>query len=163
MDNIVDENGEELLGEPESRNKLQKTALTAIYDVLTYIDMKEDVDVESIVSGLSDRPYAQCDYFLKAAVVNAIKHLDEATQEFNARMNKWTFDRINRVEQALLLLSYVHYYYVEPTVDKGVVIDIAVRLAKTYLEPKDYKFVNAILDKVLANEKRSALPVGQPA
>ena len=67
-------------------------------------------------------------------------------------MNKWTFERLNRVEQALLLLSYSHYFYVEPAVDKGVVIDVAVKLAKTYLDASDYKFVNAILDKVLTRD-----------
>jgi transcription termination factor NusB len=33
-----------------------------------------------------------------------------------------------------------------------VVIDVAVKLAKTYLDAKDYKFVNAILDKVLTRD-----------
>ena len=32
------------------RNALQRAAMTAIYDVLTYIDMGEPVDVEGIVS-----------------------------------------------------------------------------------------------------------------
>jgi transcription termination factor NusB len=45
-------------------------------------------------------------------------------------------------------MSYIHYFHIEE-VDKGVVIDIAVRLAKVYLDAKDYRFVNAVLDKVL--------------
>jgi transcription termination factor NusB len=163
MDNISDENGTELLGEPDSRNKLQKTAMFAIYDVLTYIDMQEPIDVQGIVSGLADLPYEQCDYFVKAAVIETLKHLQEIIPVYNTFMNKWTFDRLNRVEQAILLLSYVHYYYIEEGVDKGVVIDVAIRLSKVYLEPKDYKFVNAILDKVLTDEKRRALSLGQPA
>ena len=47
------------------------------------------------------------------------------------------------------MLSCVHYLYVDPSVAKGVVIDIAIKLAKTYLNDKDYRFVNAILDKAL--------------
>lgn len=135
-----------------SRNQLQKIAMTSIYDVLTYADMKEKVDVESIVSSLCDAPYSECDYFVKATTVMAIKEYDKAVDTFNANMRKWTFSRLNRVEQAILLLSYVHYFYVDPNVDKGIVIDIAIKLAKTYLEDKDYKFVNAILDKVLNRE-----------
>jgi len=149
MENIMENPADGLPKEPESRNKLQKTAMFALYDVLTYLDMKEDVDVEMIVSNLIGLPYQDCDYFIKASVISMIKHLDESIQAFNSKMNRWTFDRLNRVEQAILLLSYVHFFYVEEKVDKGVVIDIAIRLSKAYLEPKDYKFVNAILDKVL--------------
>ena len=65
-------------------------------------------------------------------------------------MINWTFNRINKLEQALLILSYSHFYYVKD-VDKKVVIDVAVKLAKKYLDSTDYKFVNAILDKTLQN------------
>ena len=41
-------------------------------------------------------------------------------------------------------------------VDKGVVIDIAVKLAKKYLSGKDYRFVNAILDNVLGERNANA-------
>ena len=70
----------------------------------------------------------------------------------NDHMNHWTFDRLNRVEQAILLLSCVHYLYVEPEVEKAVVINIAIKLSKAFLGDNDYKFVNAILDKVLVRE-----------
>ena len=114
--------------------------------------MKEKVDVDSIVSSLCETPYSDCDYFVKATTIMAIKEYDKAIELFNANMRKWTFSRLNRVEQAILLLSYVHFFYVDPKVDKRIVIDIAIKLAKTYLEEKDYKFVNAILDKVLNRE-----------
>ena len=46
-------------------------------------------------------------------------------------------------------MSYAHIHYTDDDVDKSVVIDVAVRLAKKYLDRDDYKFVNAILDNVL--------------
>ena len=132
-----------------SRNALQSVAMSAIYDFLTYLSMKQEIDVENIVSGLCELPYEECDYFVKASLIMAIKHYDEAVGVFNANMRKWTFDRLNRVEQAILLLSYVHFYFVDPEVEKGVVINVAIKLSKSYLSDGDYKFVNAILDKVL--------------
>lgn len=140
---------EEILEEGKSRNALQKDAMTAIYDALTYQAMGQPIPVEDIVSSLCELPYEECDYFVKAALIAAIKFQADIIPLFNAKMRKWTFDRLNRLEQAILLLAYVHYYYVEPGVDKGVVIDIAVKQSKSYLEEKDYKFVNAILDNVL--------------
>ena len=143
---------EDVLAVP-SRNAMQKVALWAVYDALTYRDMGLSIDVQSIVSSLCDQPYEECDYFVKAAVVMALRHHDEAVAAFNAKMRGWTFDRRNRVEQAILLLAYSHFYFVEPEVDKGVVIDIAVKQAKLYLDEKDYRFVNAILDNVLKRDE----------
>ena len=62
-------------------------------------------------------------------------------------MPKWNFDRLNLVEQSILIMSYTHKQ--TQKVDKGIVINIAVKLAKKYLDGDDYKFVNGILDKVL--------------
>lgn len=135
----------------DSRNGMQKVAFVAIYDALTYRDMGLDIDVQDIVSSLLETPYEDCDYFVKASLVMALKHLDEAIAAFNAKMRGWTFDRRNRVEQAILLLAYVHYFYVEPEVDKAVVINIALAQAHEYLGEKEYRFVNAILDNVLVH------------
>ena len=142
------EHEETILTTP-SRNSLQVTAMTAIYDVLTYADMGSPVDVEGIVSSLCDLPYEECDYFVKANVLMVIKHLQEMKDAFTPYLRKWTFDRLPRVVQAILLLSYSHYYYVNPEVSKAVIIDVAVNLAKKYGREKDYGFTNAILDNVL--------------
>ena len=45
-------------------------------------------------------------------------------------------------------MSYAHFYYVEK-IDKRIVINVAVELAKKYIEEKQAKFINAILDEVL--------------
>lgn len=153
------------LTEPSSelgRNKLQKVTMEVLYAVLTYIDMGEPVDVENIISSLFEEDYKDCPFFTKAVTIMAIKKYDEIIKTFNANMRKWTFDRLNRVEQAILMLAYVHFYYVEPDVDKSVVIDVAIKLAKSYLdmgfdkvqnkEKGDYQFVNAILDKTLVRK-----------
>ncbi len=42
-------------------------------------------------------------------------------------------------------MSYAHYKYVEK-VDAKVVINVAVELAKKYIDDKQAKFINAILD-----------------
>ena len=153
------------LTEPSSelgRNKLQKVTMEVLYAVLTYIDMGEPVDVENIISSLFEEDDEDCPFFTKAVTIMAIKKYDEIIMTFNANMRKWTFDRLNRVEQAILMLAYVHFYYVEPDVDKSVVIDVAIKLAKSYLdmgfdkvknkEKGDYQFVNAILDKTLVRK-----------
>jgi len=135
----------------KSRNQLQRTAMFALYDLLTYMDMQEDVDVEMIVSGVSDAEYKDSPVYVKEIMIGTIRHYADMVNALESRMNKWTFARLNRVEQAILLLSLTHFFYTRDKVDKKVVINVAVELAKSYLDAKDYKFVNAILDKVLVN------------
>ena len=42
-------------------------------------------------------------------------------------------------------MSYAHYKYIGH-VDKSVVINVAVELAKKYIDDKQAKFINGILD-----------------
>ena len=63
-------------------------------------------------------------------------------------MKKWKFSRLNRLAQAILLLSVSHYKYVGD-VERGIVIDIAIRLAKRFLDRDDYKFINGVLENTL--------------
>lgn len=135
-----------------SRNKQQIIAMNALYDILTYQDMGEEIDIEWIISGLCDMPYSDSPLYVKQIVLSTIRHLESEIALLEKNMIKWTFHRLNRVEQAILLLSLSHYFYVDTTVNKGIVINVAVNLAKNYLDHKDYKFVNAILDKVLVRE-----------
>jgi Transcription termination factor len=141
-----------MTNEELSRNQAQEKTLAALYGGLTYLDMKSEIDVEGLVSGIYSLPYAECPSFTKAILISALKNLNDIIPVYNAHMNKWTFDRLNRVEQAILLLSYTQYFYVEKDVDKAALINVAVILAKKYLDAQDYKFVNAILDKVLVRE-----------
>lgn len=141
-------------GKTLSRNEEQTILMTVLYEALTYLDMKEEVDVEKLLSDATEKPYEEVSFYLKKSLIEALKNLPVIIEEFNKHMRKWTFDRLNRVEQAILIMSFAHYYYVEPEVDKKVVIDIAIKLSKTYLAPADYKFVNAILDNVLIPENK---------
>ena len=120
--------------------------------------MGNPVDVEAILCGLTDSPYEDVDPFLKSVAIMLIKNYAAIVDAFNANMSHWTFDRLNFVVRAILCLAYVHCCYVEPDTDRGVVINIAVKFAKTYCEAKDYRFVNAILDNTLPKREKEDDP-----
>jgi N utilization substance protein B len=131
-----------------SRNQAQVIAMTLIYDALTYATIQEEVDVESLLVNYFDLPYDEIDMFVKEAVIKAIKHQATIIALIQPHLKQWTFTRLNLLTQAIFLLAVTHYQYIQD-VDKKVVIDNAVKLAKKYVDEKDYGFVNAILDKVL--------------
>ena len=133
-----------------SRNKEQEKILGILYQALVLIDLKQELDVKQLLMDAYDCDFEDVPLFSQQILVYSLKNLDKITKAFQANMINWTFNRINKLEQALLILSYSHFYYVRD-VDEKVVIDVAVKLAKKYLDSTDYKFVNAILDKTLQN------------
>src|SRR5574344_2865997 len=131
-----------------SRNQLQVIIMTALYDCLTCIYMEREIDIEDILSSLSKQPYELVDIFAKEVVIKAIRNYDEIIKTVQDKMPDWKFERKNRLMQAIFLLAVSEYKYVGG-IDKKIVINVSVELAKKYLDSNDYKFVNAVLDKAL--------------
>lgn len=130
-----------------SRNQEHELIMTCIYDALTYSNMNTVFSVEEIMCSVFGVNYDEISFFVKETVIKSLSHVNEIKKIFQERMPKWSFDRLNLIEQSILLMSYTHKQ--NENSDKKIIIDIAVKLSKKYLDKDDYKFVNAILDKVL--------------
>ncbi len=131
-----------------SRNKQHNIAMSLIYQILCLQDLHIDYDIKDLIASGLDQDFNDVDIYIKQVVVSAILHQKEIVDAFIPHLRKWKFDRLAKVEQAILMLAYSHYYYVKD-VDKKIVINIAVNQAKDYLNKDDYKFVNAILENVI--------------
>ena len=130
-----------------SRNQEHELIMTCIYDALLYAHMESEFSVEEIMESVFEVDYEDISFFCKEMIIKSLAHINEIKRIFQEKMPKWSFDRLNLVEQAILIMSYTHK--TTQNEDKKIVINIAVKLAKKYLEKDDYKFVNGILDQVL--------------
>lgn len=130
-----------------TRNKEHELVMTSIYDALTYSNMNEEFSLEEIMEQVFEMPYDEIPLFSKTLVVKTLAHINEIKPIFQDKMPKWNFDRLNPIEQSILLMSYTHSK--QEGSDKKIIIDVAVRLSKKFLDKDDYKFVNAILDNLL--------------
>ena len=130
-----------------SRNEEHELIMTCIYDALLYSNMDKEFSVEEIMTSVFEVEYDEISFFVKEIVIKSLSHVNEIKKIFQERMPKWNFDRLNLLEQAILIMSYTHRKTQDT--DKKIIINIAVKLAKNYLDKDDYKFVNGILDKVL--------------
>ena len=130
-----------------SRNEEHELIMTCIYDALLYSNMDKEFSVEEIMCSVFEVEYDEISFFVKEMVIKTLSHINDIKSVFQANMPKWSFDRLNLVEQSILLMSYTHRQ-IENS-DKRIIINIAVKLAKKFLDKDDYKFVNGILDKVL--------------
>ena len=130
-----------------SRNQEHELVMTCIYDALIYANMEQEFSVEDIMTSVFEVEYDEISFFCKEMVIKSLAHVNEIKNIFQKKMPKWKFDRLNLLEQAILIMSFTHKQ--TQNVDKSIVINIAVKLSKKFLEKDDYKFVNGILDKVL--------------
>lgn len=64
-----------------------------------------------------------------------------------ALLDNWTFDRLNLVDQAILLEAYSECKILRT--DKNIMIDQSIITSKKYSDANSYEFINAILDKIL--------------
>ena len=130
-----------------SRNKLQELTVFCIYQYLFYYNCETKPSIGDIIESVFDCSVKECDPFVKKVFKDSIKYADESIKEISKYLTEWTFDRLNLMEQAILLSSYTQFKYMEQP--KQVVINVAVELSKKYCDEASYKFINGVLDSCL--------------
>ena len=135
-----------------SRNQQNYIVMTTIYMELNdfnYGDKSNPrTSKEIMLSLLEEESETLVPPFVEDMVNLSLLHYGEAVAIFSEHLKDWKWERIPLLTQAILLMSYTHFKYIEK-IDKAIVIDVAVKLAKEYVEEKQAKFINAILDETL--------------
>ena len=130
-----------------SRNKLQEKVVICIYQYLFYYKAEIKPSISEIIESVFECTVKECDPFVKKVFKDAIKYADDSVKDISKYLTDWTFDRLNLLEQAILLSAYTQFKYMKQP--KQVVINVAVELAKKYCDETSYKFVNGVLDNCL--------------
>ncbi len=139
-----------------SRNKLQELAVQAMYSFLLLQESNVAINFEETLSSICNLPYEECDVYLKEVLLKALKNESKIIAYVQKFLRNWEFRRLNSTIQSILILAVCEYYLIDEKIDKAVIINNAVKLAKRYGDggEKDYKFVNAVLENCL-NETRT--------
>lgn len=135
-----------------SRNKQQFIVLTAIYDVLNDCqegDKKTFVDPRSIIEGLCECEYDDSPFYVRKLVHLSLEKYAQIRAVVEKQLVDWKWERLPLLTRSIFLMSYAHYCYYGEEIDKRIVIDVAVELAKKYIDEKQAKFIHAVLDEVL--------------
>jgi N utilization substance protein B len=94
--------------------------------------------------------------FSKALFKGTIDNLERLDKEIEARLKDWNYSSIGKVEKAIMRLG-AYEILIEGT-DRRIVINEAIKLAKTLADDKAPQFINAILDALgkdeINNEKK---------
>ena len=89
------------------------------------------------------------DDFITSIQKDLIDNKDNYIYEIGQHLVKWSFDRLNLVEQAILLEATSE---IKQNLNySAVVIDEAIILAKKYCDEESYKYINGVLDNICNN------------
>ncbi len=75
-----------------------------------------------------------------------LEHLEKIDEEIASHLKDWDFDRLDHVDKSILRLGTYELLYTD--LDRAVVIDEAVELAKEMGGEQSPKFVNGVLDAI---------------
>ena len=85
--------------------------------------------------------------FAEELLHGALGQLDEIVLLINTNAHNWAFNRIARVDLAILRLA-IHELLKRRDIPPVVTINEAIELGKMYSTPDSRRFLNGILDKV---------------
>ncbi len=124
-----------------TRRQQRITIMTCIYQyLLTGKDINEIFDENLDINEKESLS------FIIENTVGVLNNLDELIDQIEPKLVDYQFDRLGYVEQSLLLLSA--YQLNQHNIDRAVIINEAIEIAKKYCDDKSPKFINGVLDQL---------------
>ena len=130
-----------------SRNKLHDQIMTCVYQYLFYNKFEHEPDIEEIMTNVFVKPI---DPYASEVIHVAVQHMNETKGIIEPLLNKYKFNRLDLVEQAILIVAYTENHYAKQP--KAIAINVAVKQAQSYADPQSYKFINGVLEKICKDE-----------
>ena len=90
---------------------------------------------------------ASSEAYVKLTVCGTLENIQTVDQTIKDHIKNWNFDRISRIDLAILRLSVYGLLFQKGT-DGKIIINEAVKLAQEFGGDDSYKFVNGVLDAV---------------
>ncbi|MFC7783390.1 MULTISPECIES: transcription antitermination factor NusB [unclassified Rossellomorea] len=87
------------------------------------------------------------DAYLQQIVLGFIENQERIDGHIRENLEKWSFDRLAKVDRNILRLGVYELLFVEDVPNK-VVINEAVEIAKIFGDDQSSKFINGVLSKV---------------
>jgi N utilization substance protein B len=139
-----------------SRSAQREHIVQALYQVFLFEENQDPVDATAvIVKEYHVQGFEEVPAFSRVVYTLALDHLSEIEALVQSKLKNWLFSRLDNVCKAIFAEAVAEGNYAD-LAPKGVIINSAVQLSKSYLKEGDYKFVNAVLDKVLLSDAEKA-------
>ena len=130
----------------KNRSELREIIMKVLYQIELLDGSKIEYDIPTLIKEQLEVE----NEFVNETIEGIQKNKKELVKLNNKYLKDWTLDRLNLVDQAILLLGSYELMYTEtPSV---VAINEAVELSKKYSEEAVTKMINGVLDKIYHEE-----------
>lgn len=132
------------------RRIVRERVLQILYACEMNRDSRTPLTVELLkdVSDEADREFAN------DLINRVLIHIKELDERIKKRVDNWEMNRIALIDKILLRIGICELLYF-PDIPPKVSINESIEIAKEYSTAGSGKFINGILDAVLAEEKKS--------
>lgn len=133
----------------KTRAEAREIALRVIYKVNIFNDAKVYYDIDDLIK----EEYEIENEFIDTLVKGVISKKEELTTLVNEYLEDWSLKRLNKVDQAIFLLSTYELKYTDtPSI---VSINEWIELSKKYSDDKVTKMLNGVLDNIYHSEENN--------
>lgn len=131
----------------KSRSELREIIMKVIYQILILRESNLEIDVNYLIKEQLEIE----NEFVDTSINGILEQEEKLVFLANKYLKDWEIHRLNKVDQAILMLGIFELLYTEtPSV---VAINEAVELSKKYSDEKVTKMINAVLDGIFKNEE----------
>ena len=133
----------------KNRSELREIIMKVIYQVNILKEGNLDYNINELIK---EQLEIEND-FVNETVNGIVKNQKEIDTLANKYLKKWTIDRFNKVDQAILSIGIYELMYTDtPSV---VAINEALELSKKYRDLDVTKMINGVLDNIYHSEEQN--------
>ncbi len=125
-----------------NRHETRKKLVFAVYQ---YLLLNSDLN-SAVVDAFDIEDITLIDEYVLKLVKEINTNRSNYIEKISQHLKRWSFERLNYLDQAILLVGVAELSLGE--VQKAIVIDEAINLAKEYCDDDAYKYINGVLDQL---------------
>ena len=137
-----------------ARRKGRILAFQALYSWdLGNVDISNVLDFAWVEKETLERMGDESLSFTRLLVSGTIEHIEEIDSEIKSHLTNWDFDRLNKVDLAILRIS-VYPLLFQKDIHSSIIIDEAIDISKEFGSDDSFKFINAVLDSIRKSQSK---------
>ncbi len=136
-----------------SRRKARILAFQALYSFdVGKMNSEQLVSLSWVESKSLEKLSESSNLYTRLLIAGTLENLERIDENISKNLTNWDFDRLNRVDLAILRISAYALLY-QKDLHPSIVIDEAVQIAKEFGSEDSFKFINAVLDNIQKKEE----------
>lgn len=137
-----------------ARRKGRILAFQALYSFdVGSIDLQSLLTFSWVEDALLEKMGEASLTFARLLIKGTVENLSIIDEKIKLNLCNWDFDRLNRVDLAILRIS-VYPLLFQKDIHSTIIIDEAIDISKEFGSGESFKFINAVLDNIQKQERK---------